>query len=88
MTVHFNDIFKKETDWTKVKLLDDSPCATCEFRIDLRKLHPGNTWDSPSECTNCPKRLNHLMLCLQKLAWYEQQEKLAKKKLVKEDLDA
>lgn len=74
--MNFNSVFNKPpADWTKVKLLDNSPCKSCRHQILLRELHPGNTCYSPLECSGCKKRIDWVMQCLYKLEWYEKQEK-------------
>lgn len=74
MFVDFDKVFT-EPDWANIKLTGNSPCVTCEHRINLREIHPGNTADYPIECTNCYKRLSYIITCLEKLAWYERKEK-------------
>lgn len=76
MFCDFNSIFNKpRVDWTKVKLVENSPCRNCEHMILLRQKHPGNTWDAPGECNGCKKRVDWILKCLYKLDWYEKQEK-------------
>ena len=76
MLCNFDSVFKPfEPDWDKVNLTDNPPCATCTHKIELRQLHPGNTWDQPEECKTCAKRFNYLINCLQKLAYLEDKAK-------------
>jgi hypothetical protein len=74
MMFDFNSVFA-EVDWSKIKLIDNSPCIDCPHKAALREKHPGNTWDSPPECSGCIKYAAWNMKCLQKLAWYESKEK-------------
>lgn len=73
---NFNEIFKPfEPDWEKVILTDNPPCANCKHKVNLRELHPGNTWDSPEECNHCVKRFDYLTNCLRKLVYLEKKQK-------------
>lgn len=76
MFVNFDTVFKPPIDWSKVELTSNPPCKTCEHKITLRELYPGNTWDDPVECESCVKRWNYIVDCLEKLAWYEEREKV------------
>ena len=68
MFVDFDSIFNKPPiDWSKVNLTDNPPCKSCNSRFDL--------WDSEAGCSHCMKRLNYIIDCISKLAWYEEKEK-------------
>lgn len=73
MFVDFDRVFNQKKDWKNIKLTDNPPCKNCEHKINLRKLHP-KTYDSPLECQHCAKRLDYILLCIEKLAWYERKE--------------
>ena len=75
--MNFNRVFNEPpVDWTKVKLVKNSPCKNCKHQILLRQQHPGNTWDAPLECTGCKERIDWFIQCLYKLEWYENQEEV------------
>ena len=78
MTFNFDQIFEKP-DWDNIYLTDNPPCATCKHKINLRELHPGNTWDNPPECEHCIKRYNYVINCIQKLAYLENKARKEKK---------
>ena len=75
MFVDFNKVFKQEEpNWADIKLADNAPCKTCKYRINQYDLHPGYNGYPPLECANCMDRLNWIVACIQKLAWYEGKE--------------
>lgn len=74
--MNFNSVFNKSpVDWTKVKLVTNSPCKNCKHRISLHQQHPGSTCFSPLECHGCKKRIDWVLQCLYKLEWYESRER-------------
>lgn len=81
MFVNFNDVFHPENKWKNKKLTDSCPCKNCETYKEYEKT---KTFGSIAEreyaglsesCNICSKKIQWQIDCMQKLAWYENNDK-------------
>lgn len=82
----FDRTFKAWKKWQDVKLSDISPCDTCEVHKELIarqyevQMSGGLQEEITEPCGHCLKAILWQMECIQKLAWYEDNDERLKNK--------
>lgn len=81
MMVNFNDVFHPENKWKDKKLTDFCPCGNCEVHNEYEvtktvgSIAERQYAELPKSCDQCAKKSLWLMDCMQKLKWYEDNDK-------------
>lgn len=86
MFSNFDSVFRPWKKWQDKKLTDLDPCKQCETHKEWRNRaiygSPAEREDAvltvPDACETCIERIIWQSDCLQKLEWYENQDKRLK----------
>lgn len=82
----FDRTFKPWKKWQDVRLSDISPCSTCEVNKELIarqyevQMSSGLQEEITKPCEHCIDSILWKMECIEKLAWYEDNDERLKKK--------
>ena len=80
----FDMTFNPEKKWQNVKLSDISPCSTCKVNKELIarqyevQMSGGLQEEITKPCEHCMDALLYQKECIEKLAWYENNDKRLK----------
>lgn len=81
----FNRTFKPWKKWQDVKLSDICPCATCKVHKELIdrqyevQMSVGLLEEIIAPCKYCPDCISWKAECIEKLAWYEDNDERLRK---------